>query len=112
MLKQYGTKIKEENTMSENLIQKGKAIYKNYNPLNLTEEQQNAFLELLTSKQTEESTQSKLKSLQSQIASTDYQIIKCYEYSLVGLELPYDIEALHADREAIREQIRELEETN
>ena len=51
-----------------------------------------------------------IKALQSQLSETDYQIIKCYEYSLVGLELPYDIQALHAEREAIREQIRELEE--
>jgi hypothetical protein len=50
--------------------------------------------------------------LKSQLTSTDYQIIKCYEYSLAGLELPYDIQTLHTEREAIREQIRELENTN
>lgn len=51
-----------------------------------------------------------IKNLENQIASTDYQVIKCYEYSLAGLELPYDIQELHNSREAIREQIRELEE--
>jgi hypothetical protein len=51
-----------------------------------------------------------IKNLEGQIASTDYQVIKCYEYSLAGLELPYDIQELHNSREAIREQIRELEE--
>jgi hypothetical protein len=51
-----------------------------------------------------------IKALEEKIASTDYQIIKCYEYSLAGLELPYDIQELHNSREAIRKQIRELEE--
>lgn len=51
-----------------------------------------------------------LKSLKSQLSSTDYQIIKCYEYHMAGLELPYNIQELHSAREAIREQIRELEE--
>jgi uncharacterized coiled-coil DUF342 family protein len=50
-----------------------------------------------------------IKDLEEQIASTDYQVIKCYEYSLAGLELPYDIQELHNSREAIREQIRKLE---
>ena len=47
--------------------------------------------------------------LKSQLAETDYKIIKCYEYSLVGMELPYDIQTLHEEREQIREQIREKE---
>lgn len=51
-----------------------------------------------------------IKALEAQLTETDYKVIKCYEYSLVGLELPYDIQALHEEREAIREQIRELEE--
>jgi hypothetical protein len=51
-----------------------------------------------------------MKAYQNQLAETDYQIIKCYEYSLVGLELPYDVEALHATREYLREEIRKLEE--
>jgi hypothetical protein len=51
----------------------------------------------------------KIKNLENQIAKSDYKIIKCYEYSLVGLELPYDIEELHAQREELREEIRSLE---
>jgi hypothetical protein len=51
-----------------------------------------------------------LKALENQLADTDYKVIKCYEYSLVGLDLPYNIEALHAEREVIREQIRKIEE--
>ncbi len=49
------------------------------------------------------------ESLERELASTDYKIIKCYEYSLVGLELPYDIQALHVERENLREEIRSLE---
>lgn len=45
----------------------------------------------------------------TQLSRTDYKVIKCYEYSLVGLELPYDINALHAERQALRDRINELE---
>ena len=49
--------------------------------------------------------------LKSQLAETDYKIIKCHEYNLVGMELPYNIQTLHEEREQIREQIREKEHT-
>lgn len=51
-----------------------------------------------------------IKAFEEKLANSDYKIIKCYEYSLAGLDLPYDIQALHAEREAIREEIRKLEE--
>ena len=50
------------------------------------------------------------KALELRLAKSDYKVIKCYEYSLAGLDLPYDIEALHAEREAIRDEIRKLED--
>ena len=40
----------------------------------------------------------------------DYKIIKCSEASLVGEEMPYDITALHAERQALRDKINELED--
>lgn len=46
--------------------------------------------------------------LKQQLADTDYKIIKCYEYQMAGLELPYDIQALHAERQAIRDKIAEM----
>jgi hypothetical protein len=70
---------------------------------------QSNFKNLIKQNEQEQQKQ-QIKKLQTQIAATDYQIIKCYEYSLAGLELPYDIQELHNSREAIREQIRELEE--
>ena len=47
--------------------------------------------------------------LKNKLSSTDYKIIKCYEYSLAGLDIPYDIISLHQEREELRNQIRELE---
>lgn len=46
--------------------------------------------------------------LKRQLDSTDYKIIKSYEYHLAGLEPPYDTAELHAERETIRQEIREL----
>jgi hypothetical protein len=47
--------------------------------------------------------------LESALAATDYQVIKSYEYTLAGNASPYDITALHTERQAIRDRIRELE---
>lgn len=51
----------------------------------------------------------KIMQLKSALSETDYKIIKCYEYQLAGLELPYDIATLHAQRQEIRDKINELE---
>ena len=54
---------------------------------------------------------SKIYSLKEELASTDYIFVKCYEASLVGKAIDeYDFEALHAERQAIREEINKLEE--
>lgn len=53
--------------------------------------------------------QNDVEVLKSELAETDYKIIKAYEYSLVGLSLPYNIEQLHAERQAIRDKINQLE---
>ena len=47
--------------------------------------------------------------LKAELSSTDYKIIKCSEAQLVGEELPYDIVALPAERQALRDKINELE---
>ena len=39
----------------------------------------------------------------------DWKIAKCYEYQLAGLEAPYDINELHAVRQAIRQRINDLQ---
>lgn len=50
-----------------------------------------------------------IESLKEQLSQTDYQIIKAYEYSLVGKEIEYDMQTLHESRQAIRDEINELE---
>lgn len=55
--------------------------------------------------------QQEIKDLKDLLSSTDYQIIKCYEYALNDLDLPYDVALLHAERQALRDQINELEAT-
>lgn len=57
----------------------------------------------------EEIKQRRIAQLKSELNSTDYKIIKCSECSLAGIELPYDIVELHAQRQAIRDEINELE---
>lgn len=48
--------------------------------------------------------------LKDQLAQGDYKIIKCTEAQLTGEPMPYDIEALVAERNAMRAEINELEE--
>lgn len=50
---------------------------------------------------------SKLSSQESDIG--DWKIAKCIEYSTLGLEPPYDLNELHAQRQAVRDEIAELE---
>ena len=40
----------------------------------------------------------------------DWKVIKCYEASLAGHELPYDITELMEARQAVRDKINELQE--
>ena len=56
-----------------------------------------------------EAVKQEIAALKDEITSTDYKIIKCYEYDLNGLELPYDVAALHAERQELRVQINALE---
>lgn len=54
----------------------------------------------------------KIAELKENLQATDYKVIKCSECQLLGEELPYDVEELHAQRQALRDQINELEKTN
>lgn len=57
----------------------------------------------------EEIKEHRIAELKAELDSTDYKIIKCSECSLAGEEMPYDIVALHAQRQALRDEINELE---
>lgn len=56
-----------------------------------------------------EAIQAEIEALKASLSDTDYQVIKCYEANLIGATLPYDIETLHAERQAIRDKINEKE---
>lgn len=63
----------------------------------------------ILNRETEEKKQAKIKELQSELNESDYKIIKCNEYKLASLELPYDIEELHKQRQALRDEINKLQ---
>ncbi len=50
----------------------------------------------------------RIKSLQADLAATDYKVTKAYEYSLLGKPSPYDLAELHAARQKLRDKINEL----
>lgn len=50
-----------------------------------------------------------IKELKESLAKSDYQITRCYEASLTGEPMPYDIAVLHSDRQKQRTKINELE---
>ena len=43
-----------------------------------------------------------------ELSASDYKIIKCYESSLVGSEMPYNIDSLHKERQELRDKINLL----
>lgn len=50
-----------------------------------------------------------IEDLKNLLTAGDYKITKCYEATLLGKELPYDINELHQDRESLRKRINQLE---
>ena len=50
-----------------------------------------------------------IESLKSELQSSDYKVIKCAEAMAVGVEMPYNVESLHKERQALRDKINELE---
>lgn len=50
-----------------------------------------------------------IEALKDTLAASDYKITKCYEASLLGQSLPYDVALLHTERQALRDKINELE---
>lgn len=67
---------------------------------------------LQLAKTTEERTNADIEiaKLQEELDSTDYKIIKCSEYQLAGLDIPYNIAELHTKRQILRDRINELQE--
>lgn len=57
----------------------------------------------------EEKKETRIAELKGQLYTTDYKIIKCIECSLAGVEMPYDTVELHNQRQALRDEINQLE---
>lgn len=57
----------------------------------------------------EESYEQQIARLKSDLESTDYKIVKCSEYQILGKVMPYDVELLHIERQALRDSINNLE---
>ena len=52
-----------------------------------------------------------IESLKSELQESDYKVIKCAEAMAVGAEMPYNMTALHKERQALRDKINELEKS-
>ncbi len=50
-----------------------------------------------------------IQELKAQLSATDYKVIKCAECRLLGADVPYNVEELHAERQILRDKINELE---
>lgn len=47
--------------------------------------------------------------LECQLRASDYEVIKAYEYSVCGIKAPYDMDAVHKERQAKRDRINEIQ---
>jgi hypothetical protein len=54
--------------------------------------------------------ESRINHLKEFLSGTDYKVIKCYEASLANEDMPYDLQALLAERKAWRDEMDFLEE--
>ena len=52
---------------------------------------------------------SEIELLKSELQESDYKVIKCAEAMCINAELPYNMTALHNERQALRDKINELE---
>ena len=52
---------------------------------------------------------SEIELLKSELQESDYKVIKCAEAMAVGAEMPYNMTALHKERQALRDKINKLE---
>lgn len=50
-----------------------------------------------------------IERLKSELQESDYKVIKCAEAICLNAELPYNMTALHNERQSLRDRINELE---
>lgn len=70
---------------------------------------EHGWVEYIEPSEEEVAKQREVSRLRRSLSTTDYKVIKCMEAYLCGEELPYDINALHIERNAQRLQINTLE---
>lgn len=78
--------------------------------LNDDEDKYQEWLNLAKETETRKNANAEIARLQEELNNTDYKIIKCSEYQLANLPIPYDIAELHANRQRLRDRINELQE--
>ena len=52
---------------------------------------------------------SEIERLKSELQESDYKVIKCAEAICLNAEMPYNMTALHKERQELRDKINELE---
>lgn len=52
---------------------------------------------------------SEIERLKSELQESDYKVTKCAEAICLNAEMPYNMTALHKERQALRDKINELE---
>ena len=52
---------------------------------------------------------SEIERLKSELQESDYKVIKCAEAICINAEFPYNMTALHNERQALRDRINQLE---
>ena len=77
--------------------------------LNDDEDKYQEWLNLAKETEERETADAEIARLQEELNNTDYKIIKCSEYQLASLPIPYDIAELHANRQRLRDRINELQ---
>ena len=50
-----------------------------------------------------------IERLKSELQESDYKVIKCAEAICLNAEMPYNMTALHKERQALRDKINEFE---
>ena len=58
----------------------------------------------------EETAEEKIIRLKARLFETDHMVVECYEHDLLGLTMPYDIVALHEERQTIKNEIELLQQ--
>ncbi len=53
---------------------------------------------------------SEIERLKSELQESDYKVIKCAEAICLNAEMPYNMTALHNERQAMRDKINKLEQ--